>query len=126
MRFLADMGVSLRVVSWLREQGHDAAHLREGGLQRLANGEIFKKAILEKRILLTFDLGFGEIAALSRGEKCSVIVFRLRNTRTHHVIARLGAVLGASSSHLERGAVLIVEEARHRIRRLPVGGADPP
>jgi predicted nuclease of predicted toxin-antitoxin system len=26
MRFLADMGVDLRVVKWLREQGHDAIH----------------------------------------------------------------------------------------------------
>jgi predicted nuclease of predicted toxin-antitoxin system len=44
MRFLADMGVSQRVVTWLREQGHDAIHLRDEGLQRLANGDIFTKA----------------------------------------------------------------------------------
>lgn len=124
MRFLADMGVSLRVVSWLRGQGHDATHLREEGLKRLPNGEIFKKAVLERRILLTFDLDFGEIVALSRGEKCSVIVFRLRNTRTFHVIARLEAVLKASSGHLEKGAVVVVEESRHRIRYLPVGRED--
>ena len=37
MRFLADMGVSPRVVDWLRAQGHDARHLREEGLQRLPN-----------------------------------------------------------------------------------------
>jgi predicted nuclease of predicted toxin-antitoxin system len=29
MRFLADMGISLRTVSWLREQGHDVVHLRD-------------------------------------------------------------------------------------------------
>ena len=34
MRFLADMGVSLRVVEWLRSAGHNARHLREEGLQR--------------------------------------------------------------------------------------------
>jgi len=61
MRFLADMGVSLRVVEWLRSSGHDAIHLRDDGLQKLPNGEIFRKAIREQRVVLTFDLDFGEI-----------------------------------------------------------------
>jgi predicted nuclease of predicted toxin-antitoxin system len=29
MRFLADMGVSWQVVEWLRDNGHDAVHLRD-------------------------------------------------------------------------------------------------
>lgn len=45
MRFLADMGVDVRVVRWLRERGHDAKHLRDEGLQRMPDGEIFTKAI---------------------------------------------------------------------------------
>ena len=93
MRFLADMGVSATVVLWLKERGYDALHLRDEGLQRLPDREIFGKAMTENRVILTFDLDFGEIAALSEGEKCSVIVFRLRNTRTPHVIARLDSVL---------------------------------
>jgi hypothetical protein len=51
MRFLADMGVSQQVVEWLRANGHDAIHLREEGLQRLPNGEIFQKAGLAERDL---------------------------------------------------------------------------
>ncbi|MGH9783830.1 MAG: DUF5615 family PIN-like protein, partial [Terriglobia bacterium] len=89
MRFLADMGVSLRVVEWLRQKGHDAKHLREENLQQLPNGEIFKKAVRENQIILTFDLDFGEIVALSRGNRASVILFRLQNARANHVIARL-------------------------------------
>jgi predicted nuclease of predicted toxin-antitoxin system len=34
MRFLADMGVSTRVIDWLRGRGDDVVHLREQGLQR--------------------------------------------------------------------------------------------
>jgi predicted nuclease of predicted toxin-antitoxin system len=60
MRFLADMGVAWRIVEWLRGEGHDAVHLRDEGLQRMPNGEIFAKAVSEKRIILTFDLDFGE------------------------------------------------------------------
>lgn len=121
MRFLADMGVHLQVVEWLRQRGHEVVHLRDEGLHRLPNGEIFEKAIAEHRVILTFDLDFGEIAALSRGRNASVILFRLHNTRAGHVISRVGAVLAASSPALERGAVVLVEEARHRVRYLPVG-----
>ena len=64
MRFLADVGVDQRVVDWLREQGHEVAHLRDEGLHRMADEDVFAKAIAEDRIILTFDLDFGEIAAL--------------------------------------------------------------
>lgn len=121
MRFLADMGVDWRVVEWLRQQGHDAKHLRDEGLQRMPDAEIFEKAIAENGVILTFDLDFGEIASLSAGGKASVILFRLHNTRTPHVIERLGAVLMDSMNALTKGAVVIVEESRHRIRRLPIG-----
>lgn len=121
MRFLLDMGVDVRVAAWLREQRHDAVHLRDEGLQRLPNGEIFTKAISEQRVILTFDLDFGEIAALTRGRKASVVVFRLHNTRPQHVLDRLASVLADCSSILEAGAVVVVEETRHRVRHLPVG-----
>lgn len=125
MRFLLDMGVDVRVATWLRDQGHEALHLRDEGLQRLPNGEIFTKAISERRIILTFDLDFGEIAALARGRKTSVVVFRLHNTRTQHVRDRLAAVLADCSAILEAGAVVVVEETRHRVRQLPVGHEGP-
>lgn len=115
------MGVSTRVVRWLIENRHDATHLRDEGLQRLPNGEIFRKAANEHRTILTFDLDFGEIAALTQGKAPSVVVFRLRNTRAPHVISRLEAALAASSDALQAGAVVTVEDARHRVRLLPVG-----
>lgn len=121
MRFLADMGVDIRVVRWLRENGHDAKHLRDEGLHRIPNGEIFVKAISENRVIVTFDLDFGEIVALSQGEKASVILFRLHNTRTPHLIKRLATVLADATEALEQGAVVVVEESRHRIRYLPLG-----
>jgi Uncharacterized protein conserved in bacteria len=121
MRFLADMGVALRVVEWLRSQGHEAIHLREEGLHRLPDEAIFDKAVAERRIVLTFDLDFGEIIALSEGRFVSVILFRLHNTRTPHAIDRLRVVLEESAPALEQGAIVVVEESRYRIRRLPLG-----
>ena len=82
MRFLADMGIAMRIVQWLRDNGHDAVHLRDENLHRLPNGEIFDKALAEHRTILTFDLDFCEILALSGSKRVSVILFRLHNTRT--------------------------------------------
>jgi predicted nuclease of predicted toxin-antitoxin system len=123
MRFLADMGVSQRVVTWLQEQGHDATHLRDEGLQRLENGDIFTKALRESRIILTWDLDFTEILALSKMGIVSAVVFRLMNTRSDHVIERLERVLSTSAQDLEEGAIVSVEEGRHRVRLLPLGRA---
>lgn len=121
MKFLADMGVAKRIVEWLRAEGHDAVHLREQGLDRLPDSEIFKKAGEEHRVILTFDLDFGEIVALSGNRSISVIVFRLRNTRTPHVIERLKKVLDDCTADLTSGAIVVVEETRHRVRRLSLG-----
>ncbi len=69
-----DMGLDVCVVSWLREQGHAAIHLREHGLRRPPNGEILNKAIADRRVVLAIDLDFGEIAALARTERARVVV----------------------------------------------------
>ena len=121
MRFLADMCVDVRIVEWLLEKGHDAVHLRDEGFHRMPNGEIFEKGIKEDRVILTFDLDFAEIAALTSGEKASVVLFRLKNTRTQNVINHLSKVLQDSMDDLEKGAVVVVEEFRHRVRYLPIG-----
>jgi predicted nuclease of predicted toxin-antitoxin system len=122
MKFLADMGVSRGVVQWLRSEGHDAAHLAELGLQRLVDPGIFDKAFAESRIVLTFDLDFGEILAMSRDRIVSVILFRLNNTTTPFVIERLRAALRDANEALPSGAIVVVEDGRHRIRRLPLNG----
>lgn len=119
MRFLADMGVALRVVEWLRREGHNVTHLRERGLHRLPDADVFRLAAAEDRAVLTFDLDFGEIIALSGPEPIAVVLFRLHNTRTQNVIERLDAVLAQSAAALTPGTVVVVEDSRHRIRRFP-------
>ena len=121
MRFLADMGVSQRLVAWLCEHGHNAIHLRDQGLHRLPNGDIFTKAAQEQRVILTWDLDFAEILALSGPHTVSAVIFRLMNTRSTNVIRRLERVLAESAQDLEAGAIISVEESRHRVRLLPLG-----
>lgn len=115
------MGISSRVVAWLKDRGHDVKHLRDEGLHRLQDGEVFKKAVAENRIILTFDLDFGEIVALSQNSPVNVFLFRLHNTTTSFVMKRLKQVLTAfCSSPRQQPSIIVIEDSRHRIRAFPV------
>jgi predicted nuclease of predicted toxin-antitoxin system len=114
------MGVSITTVEALRAAGHDAVHLREEGLIRLPDPEIVPKAARERRIVLTFDLDFGDILAAARGEAPSVIIFRLRNQTPAAVNPRLFRVIDDCKNELASGAIIIVEDEGYRVRRLPI------
>src|SRR2546425_5419699 len=88
------MGVGVRVVEWLRSQGHDAVHLREEGLHRAPDEQVLAKAVAEERIILTFDLDFGDLAALMPDRPARIILLRLVNEHTLHVIERLSTAPG--------------------------------
>ena len=120
MKFLADMGISPRVVEELRKNGHDAVHLAEQGLNRMADGDILKKTLQESRILLTHDLDFGELLAANGGNLPSVIVFRLKDMRAPNVGKHLFSIIQQQSEALNRGAVLSVNEQKVRVRTLPL------
>ena len=125
MRILVDMNVDIRVAEWLRGQGHDAVHLRDQGLHRMPNGEIFVKALSEDRVVLTSDLDFGEIAAALKDTAGKVVLLRLQNSRAANVTRRLSSVLSRVERDLAAGAVVIVEESWHRVRPLPIGRTNP-
>ena len=120
MRFLVDANLSPRVAKWLRERGHDAVHVFDLALDQAGDREIFAEAARGRRILLTSDLGFGEILARSSG-RVSVLILRLRSTATANVIGRLEVALAEAATALEDGAVVIVGETSLRRRRLPLG-----
>jgi predicted nuclease of predicted toxin-antitoxin system len=120
MKFLADMGVSMTVVRTLRDNAHEAVHLSELELQRLPDTSIMQKALQEQRIVLTFDLDFTDLLAASGDALPSIIIFRLKNTSPVFVSTRLMAVLSEYGNALSSGVIVIVEDYRVRLRRLPM------
>ena len=120
MKFLADMGISQRTVEWLRNQGYDIVHLREQGLQRLADENILAKAVTEERIVLTMDLDFTNLLAWSGGALPSVIIFRLRNENYDKVNAQLENVLSQCQNQLLAGVIISVGDDAFRVRNLPI------
>ena len=119
MRFLLDMGLAQSTAPYLRSHGHDAVHLREQGLQCLADQEIVLKAQAETRIIVTHDLDFARIVALAGARSPSVITFRLGDMRPNRVNLVLDRVLGRFGVSLESGALISVTDSGVRIRSLP-------
>jgi len=120
MKFLADMGISPRSVAFLRNLGYEAVHLYELGLERLPDVEILTKARREGYVLLTHDLDFGELIALSGADLLSVVIFRLRSMRPANVNRYLQILVTEHQTSLEKGAIFSVTESRIRVRTLPI------
>ena len=66
MRFLADAGVSPDTVAFLTRLGHDAIHVRALDMHRAQDRELVDYARSEGRVIVTFDLDFGDILAPRR------------------------------------------------------------
>jgi predicted nuclease of predicted toxin-antitoxin system len=121
MRFLANAGVSPKTVDFLKKLGHEAVHVRTLGLARATDAELVQRARTDSSVVVTFDLDFGDILALGVLDKPSVIICRLADERADSVNQRLAKVLAERMSDLESGALILIEDARYRVRRLPFG-----
>jgi predicted nuclease of predicted toxin-antitoxin system len=82
---------------------------------------VLARAVADKRVVVTFDVDFADIAASAGQARAAVILLRLRSARTTRILDRLPDVLASTAQALETGAIVIVEETRLRIRRLPIG-----
>lgn len=120
MKFLLDMGLAQSTARYLEALGHDAVHLRDQGLQRLPDAPIIQKARTEGRIILTHDLDFSRLVAISQSRLPSVITFRLKDMRPAQVNHYLNEALSHFADNLQSGALISVGDNGLRMRQLPV------
>jgi len=120
MKFLVDQPVSPMLADWLRRAGHDAYHLREQGLSRLRDEEIFARAVDEDRVIVTADLDFSRIIALSGREAPGLILFRGGSMTDEQMLLSLQTVLKHVPVHELGRLVVVVDRGSLRVAPLPL------
>lgn len=68
---------SLRVLTWLRQVGHDVATVREQGLTAAPDDELIDICRREGRCLVTSDRGFGNRLRFNPAEYAGIVIIRL-------------------------------------------------
>ena len=121
MRLLADMHIAPRTVALLQSLGHDVVRVNDVLPHDAADDVIVEHAATDGRTLLTQDLDFSAVIALTGKKAPSLISLRLSSSRIEHVNAVLEKILPAVEQDVAVGMVITVEDERVRCRRLPIG-----
>lgn len=120
MKFLVDMNLSPRWCSILQAEGWDSIHWSQVGIASAQDHEVMQWALGDQRIVLTHDLDYGAMLAATQATGPSVVQVRTQDVRPQVLAPLLIAALRQYEKELEGGALLIVDEAKLRVRLLPL------
>ncbi len=121
LKFLVDNACSPKLALGLRAAGFDAIHVSEIGAAADSDAAQLDRAVRQGRILQTADTDFGTLLALHGAAAPSVVQFRRRlSRRANAQLQILLAQLPTIAEDLLHGALVTIEDARLRIRRLPI------
>ena len=120
MRLLLDMGLPRRSTQDLGALGFDAVHIGEMGRARETDEGILELARSEARVVVTHDVDFARLLALSRALRPSVIHLRIPRLNRELIARVVPQLFKAIGGELAAGAMVSVTEGSTRVRRLPL------
>lgn len=118
--FLLDVGISPKIINLLVELGHKANHTASVGLEKASDSEILDYAIRNDLIVITSDLGFGNLAVLEKRPIPGMIILRLNNPNAEQMLSSIRRVLTSKRIEEIRRSVTVVLPFQIRWTRLPV------
>jgi predicted nuclease of predicted toxin-antitoxin system len=120
MKLLIDMNLSPRWVDVLADAGIEATHWSAIGSYNAPDSEIMAYASANGCVVLTHDLDFGAILAVTHGEKPSVVQIRSEDVSPEAISKQIIISLRQMAPELKEGALLTVDPNRMRLRLLPL------
>jgi predicted nuclease of predicted toxin-antitoxin system len=119
MKLLVDMNLSPSWVTVLMEAGWESVHWSNVGNSRATDSEIMAWAKENGHVVFTHDLDFGTALALTQAEGPSVVQVRTQDVTPTAIGKIVVASLRQFQSELEKGALVVLDESRGRVRVLP-------
>ena len=119
LKLLANENVPSLLVARLRERGHDVRWALEES-RGIADPLLLAEALLQGRVLLTFDKDFGDMVfQQGKGATCGVILIRVLGTKSQTELVR--TVLPVLEEHESSWSnhFSVIERHRARVRSLP-------
>lgn len=120
MTFFIDINIPASFADFLKKQGHEVILGAESGFHGKTDWEICEFAAKNDSIIITHDLDFGELLAVSGASKPSVIIFRVQPLTKQMIEETFQQTMVASEHDLIRGAIVVIEKNKYRLRRLPI------
>lgn len=120
MKLLIDMNLSPDWVPVFESAGWKAAHWAKIGSPTAPDQEIFEYARSHGYIIFTHDLDFGAILAATNARYPSVIQVRIQDVMPENLSSFIVSALDQFKEHLEKGAMITIDEKKSRARILPL------
>ena len=120
MKFLLDMPVSATLLDVLEAYEHEGVHAHQIGKDRAADSELLEIARQEDRVVITADLDFPRLLALSSAAGPGLILFRGGNYSDVEMCDLLERVLKQVTPETLECSICIVDKKRIRITQLPL------
>jgi len=122
MKVLVDVNLSREWVDHLAAAGLQAIHWSSVGPSTASDPEIFAYARSRNMLILTQDLDFSQILFETASDGPSVVLLRVSDQLDPKTLQRVVQILANSMEILCSGALMVVDDDRSRVRRLPFGG----